>query len=508
MHHRVAVVGTGFSGLGTAIALKKAGIEDFVVLERAGDLGGTWRDNSYPGCACDVPSRLYSFSFAQNPEWSESFSSQAEIWAYLRRCAESYDVVDNIRFNHEVTDLRWDDEASRWHITTASGELTADAVVLGVGALSDPSMPAMAGLEDFEGTIFHSARWDHGHDFAGRTVAVVGTGASAIQFVPQIQPQVGKLLLFQRTPPWIMPRRNRVFGRAERFLYRHLPIARQLARAAIYWGHEVFVLGFTRSRRMMRLGQRASLAHLRRQVPDAGLRAALTPDYTLGCKRVLLSDDYYPALTRPNVEVVTEPIAEVRPKGILTADGVEHPVDTIIFGTGFHVTDFPAAAHIRGRNGRLLSDAWSNGMTAYLGTSVAGFPNLFIMTGPNTGLGHSSMVFMIESQIAYLIDALRQMERHHLATVEVRPEVQAGFNDELEDRLGHSVWNTGGCRSWYLDVNGRNTTLWPGFTFEFRHRTRRFDLGSYELTPADGGRGTAGGTLAGASPVRTTAVRP
>ncbi|MHB8594325.1 MAG: flavin-containing monooxygenase [Acidimicrobiales bacterium] len=478
-HFRVVVVGSGFSGLGTAIRLKKSGMEDFIVLERAGDLGGTWRDNSYPGCACDVPSRLYSFSFAQNPEWSESFSPQAEIWAYLRRCAEDFGVLAHLRFGHEVTAMRWDDDEMRWHIETTAGQITAEVVVAGVGALSEPSIPSLPGLEGFEGTVFHSARWDHDHDLTGERVAVLGTGASAIQFVPQIQPQVAALTLFQRTPPWVMPRRNRVFGRVERWAYRRLPFTRLVARAAIYWGHECFVLGFTRNRRLMRLGRRAAIAQLRRQVPDPGLRSTLTADYTLGCKRVLLSDDYYPSLCQPNVAVVTEAISEVRPHGVVTADGVEHEVDTIIFGTGFKVTDFPAASHIWGRQGVLLEDAWSTGMEAYLGTTVAGFPNLFFMTGPNTGLGHSSMVFMIESQIAYVLDALRRMADGGIGTLEVRPEAQARFNAELVERLQGTVWNGGGCRSWYLDSRGRNTTLWPGFTFEFRRRTRRFDEAQY-----------------------------
>ena len=485
-HHRVVVVGTGFSGLSVAIGLRRRGIEDFVVLERAGDIGGTWRDNTYPGCACDVPSRLYSFSFAQNPEWSESFSPQPEIRAYLRNCAERYGVVPHVRLDHEVTALRWEDGESRWHVETSHGPMTADVVVAGVGALSEPLVPALPGLERFEGTTFHSATWDHGHDLRGERVAVIGTGASAIQFVPQIQPQVGRLLLFQRTPPWVLPRRNRRYGRLERLLYRRVPALQWLARAGVYWGHEAYVLGFTRSRLLMRLGRLAALAHLRRQVPDPARRAALTPDYTLGCKRVLLSDDYYPSLGRPNVDVVTQGIREVNPTGVVTADGTTHEVDTIIFGTGFHVTDFPAARRIRGRHGLLLADAWRDGMQAYLGTTVAGFPNLFLMTGPNTGLGHSSMVYMIESQTAYVLDALARMDRDAVAAVEVRPEVQERFNIELAARHDDTVWSRGGCRSWYLDRHGRNTTLWPGFTFEFRRRTRRFDAAAYVLRPGPG----------------------
>lgn len=483
-HHRVVVIGTGFSGLGVAIALRRQGIEDFVVLERAGDIGGTWRDNSYPGCACDVPSRLYSYSFALNPDWSESFSPQAEIEQYLHHCAARFEVLDHVRLHCEVTSLVWDDDAARWHVHTPQGVLTADVVVAGVGALSEPSIPALPGLERFAGTVFHSATWDHDHDLRGERVAVVGTGASAIQFVPQIQPVVGSLTLFQRTPPWIMPRRNRAYGRIERHLYRRFPFLQKLARAAIYWGHETFALGFTRSPALLRLGRRAALAHLRRQVPDRALRATLTPDYALGCKRVLLSDDYYPSLCAPNVEVVTTGIREVTAGGVVTDDGIEHEVDTIVFGTGFHVTDFPVARRIRGRDGLLLADAWRDGMEAYKGTTVAGFPNLFLMTGPNTGIGHTSLVYMIESQIAYVLGALERMGRDGLVAVEVRPEAQTGFTKELEARSRDTVWTSGGCRSWYLDEHGRNTTLWPGFTFEFRRMTRRFDAERYVLRPA------------------------
>ncbi len=482
-HTRVAVVGSGFAGLGMAVALKRSGIDDFVVLERADDLGGTWRDNTYPGCACDVPSQLYSFSFAPNPEWSRSFSPQPEILAYLRRCAEDAGVTGHLRLGHEVTAMRFDDDSELWHLDSSAGPFTAEVVVAGVGALSEPLVPALPGLERFGGTVFHSAAWDHHHDLRGASVAVVGTGASSIQFVPQIQPEVDRLVLFQRSAPWVLPRRDRRIGALKRTAYRHLPFLQVLARGVIYWGRESFALGFTRTPGLMRLAQRASMHHLRRQVRDPALRAKLTPDYAMGCKRILLADDYYPALTRPNVEVVTAAVTEVREHSVVAADGTEHEVDTIIFGTGFHVTDFPAADHIRGRGGTLLAEAWAGGMEAYKGTTVAGFPNLFFLVGPNTGLGHTSMVYMIESQVSYVMDALRHMERHGLATVEVRPEAQARYNEALRAALDDTVWNTGGCRSWYLDEHGRNTTLWPGFSFRFRRQTRRFDDGSYALGP-------------------------
>ncbi len=479
---RVVIVGTGFSGLGMAIGLKRAGIDDFVVLERAADLGGTWRDNIYPGCACDVQSDLYSFSFAPNPDWRHRFSPWSGIQAYLRRCAERFGIIPHIRWGHEVRDAHWDDDERRWRIATDRGEFVADVLVLGTGPLSEPATPAIPGLDSFAGTVFHSARWDHAHDLAGERVAVIGTGASAVQFVPQIQPRVGQLLLFQRTPPWVVPRLDRPVSRRRRALYRALPLAQRLARGAIYWQREFQAIGFVYRPQMLAKAEGLVLQHLAAQVPDPALRAKLTPNYRLGCKRILLSDDFYPALTRPNVEVITERIREIRPGGIVTEDGRERAVDTIILATGFHVTDAPYAGLVRGRGGWSLADEWRDGSRAYLGATVAGFPNLFICIGPNTGLGHSSMVFMIESQVAYVLDALRTMARRGLAAVEVRRAVQDEYNEELQRRMRRTVW-TSGCGSWYLDARGRNTTLWPGFTWEYRLRTRRFDPANYLLTP-------------------------
>ncbi len=482
-HTRVAIVGAGFSGLGMAIGLKRAGIDDFVVLERAAEGGGTWRDNTYPGCACDVQSDLYSFSFLPHPDWRRRYSPWSEIQAYLRRCAERFGIGPHTLWDHELRDARWDDEARRWRIATTAGPRTADVLILGAGPLSEPAIPALPGLDRFAGTTFHSARWDHEHDLTGERVAVIGTGASAVQFVPRIQPRVGRLTLFQRTPPWVVPRLDRPISGRRRALYRALPLAQRLVRAAIYWQRERGALALVYRPRMMAEAERVALAHLAAQVPDPALRAKLTPDYRMGCKRILLSDDFYPALTRDNVEVVTERIREVRPAGIVTEDGAERAIDTIIFATGFHVTDAPYAGRVRGRHGRSLADAWRDGPRAYLGAAVAGFPNLFLLLGPNTGLGHSSMVFMVESQVAYIRDCLRLMDRRGLASVEVRPEVEERHNEALQRRLRRTVWASG-CASWYLDARGRNTTLWPGFTWEYRLRTRRFDPASYSLTPA------------------------
>jgi len=479
-HVRIAIVGAGFSGLGLAIRLKQQSIDDFVVLERATEVGGTWRDNTYPGCACDVPSHLYSFSFAPNPTWTHTFSPQQEILDYLRWCAGRFDLTPHIRWNTELLDATWNENAQQWRLTTARGTLIAEILILGNGPLSEPSLPAIPGLERFTGTRFHSARWVHSHDLTGKRVAVIGTGASAIQFVPRIQPQVSQLLLFQRTPPWVLPRLDRPISERQRALFRALPIAQRLARKRIYWQRELFVLGFTSRPQLMQRAEQIALRHLGAQVADPTLRAKLTPSYRMGCKRILLSDDFYPALTQANVEVVTERIQEVRASSIVTADGMERQIDTIILATGFHVTDMPAAQYVHGRDGQTLANAWSDGPQAYLGATVAGFPNLFLMIGPNTGLGHTSMVFMIESQIAYILDCFRRMNRRRLQTVEVRPEVQAAFNAEVQRRMRGTVW-TSGCASWYLDAGGHNSTLWPGFTWEYRRRTRRFNLADYTL---------------------------
>jgi len=479
-HHRIAIVGTGFSGLGMAIRLKQEGEQDFVLLERAADIGGTWRDNTYPGCRCDVPSHLYSFSFAPNPNWSSTFSPQSEILDYLKDCAERFGVMPHVRFDTELESASWDDDDGLWRIETSQGPLTAEILISGQGPLSDPSLPEVPGIESFEGTAFHSAEWDHEHDLEGERVAVVGTGASAIQFVPEIQPKAAKLHVFQRTAPWVIPHRNRPLRRWERAIYRLFPPAQLAMRAAIYWARELFVLQF-RHRAVGRLLERIPMAHMRKQVKDPALREKLTPDYRIGCKRILPTDEWYPALAQPNVEVITEGITEIRPHSVVAADGTEREVDTIIFGTGFHVTDVPIADRIEGRDGRTLAETWEGSMRAYKGTTVAGYPNLFFLVGPNTGLGHTSIVFMIESQIAYVLDALRTMRRRGAGTLEVREGAQAAYNAELDRMTKGTVWVTGGCTSYYIDRNGHNSALWPTYTWPFRRRLREFDVAAYSL---------------------------
>jgi cation diffusion facilitator CzcD-associated flavoprotein CzcO len=482
-HHRVVVVGTGFSGIGMAVRLLRDGERDFVLLERAGEVGGTWRDNTYPGCRCDVPSHLYSFSFAPNPKWSSTFSPQPEILDYLRDVARRFGVMPHVRFHTELRSADWDEAAGHWRLETSQGPMTADVLVSGQGPLSEPRLPDVPGLDSFDGTTFHSAEWDHDHDLAGERVAVVGTGASAIQFVPAIQPQVEKLHLFQRTPPWVAPHPNRRLTQAERTLYSRLPLAQLAMRAGIYWARESFVLQF-RHRRVRRLATKIALRQLRRQVPDPELRAKLTPSYEIGCKRILPTNDWYPTLAKPNVEVLTEALAEVRPHSVVGSDGTEREVDTIVFGTGFHVTDIPIADLVRGREGRTLAEVWGGSPEAYKGAAVAGFPNLFLLVGPNTGLGHNSIVFMIESQVDYVGDALATMRSRGARRVEVHPQAQAAYNAEVQELTEGTVWVTGGCASYYIDRNGRNSSLWPTFTWPFRRRTREFDESAYALGAA------------------------
>jgi cation diffusion facilitator CzcD-associated flavoprotein CzcO len=479
----VAIIGSGFSGLAMAVELKRSGRDDFVVLERANDVAGTWRDNTYPGCACDVPSHLYSFGFAPNPDWSSTFSPQPEIYAYIRRVAEQQGLLPHIHFGIEVEDASWDEELQTWRLQTSGGEVRAKAIASAAGPLSEPAIPDIPGLRDFKGTIFHSATWDHEHDLSGERVAVIGTGASAIQFVPQIQPEVAQLHLFQRTPPWIMPRPDRPITTAERFVYRRFPKAQIAMRNAIYWGRELFAIPMLHHR-LSKVIERAGKRHLGRQVKDPQLRAKLTPDYSPGCKRILVSNDYLPSLGRPNVEVVTDGIAEVREHSVVDRNGIEREVDTIILGTGFHVTDLPIAERVRGRDGRTLAEHWDGTLEALRGTTVAGFPNLFFVLGPNTGLGHTSVVLMAEAQAGYIRQALEHVERAGVGAIEPRQEAQDAWNAELQRKSAGTVWLNGGCRSWYIDRRGRNSTLWPDHTFKFFAAMKRFQPSEYRIVPA------------------------
>ncbi|MCQ4119362.1 flavin-containing monooxygenase [Rhodococcus tibetensis] len=482
-HVRTLIIGSGFAGLGAAIRLSQDGREDFLVLERGDDVGGTWRDNTYPGAACDVPSHLYSYSFALNPEWSRSFSTQPEIQHYIRSVARKYDVLGKHVFECDVTEARWSSRASRWELTTSRGRYSADTVICAFGALAEPALPSIPGISTFDGEIFHSAQWNHDADLSGTRVAVIGTGASAIQIVPAIVDQVQHMDVYQRTAPWLLPRFDRAYTRVERWAFHHVPGVQRLLRAGIYGGREVQVVGLAKAPVFMKPLEWLARLKIRTEIKDPELRKKVTPQFRIGCKRMLISNDYYAALDRDDVDLVTDPIAEIREHAVVTRDGTVREVDAIVIATGFQVTDSPMFEVVFGRDGRSLAQVFGEaGMQAYKGAAVANFPNMFFLVGPNTGLGHTSMVYMIESQINYVTDAIAALEENGIRTVEIRKEVQDAYNRDLQEKLSNSVWMTGGCASWYLDRHGNNTTLWPDFTFKFRRQTQRFDLAAYEVS--------------------------
>ncbi|MEV7093921.1 NAD(P)/FAD-dependent oxidoreductase [Amycolatopsis sp. NPDC051045] len=481
---KVVIVGTGFSGLGQAIQLEKAGIRDYVLLEKANEVGGTWRDNSYPGCACDVQSHMYSFSYEQNPDWSRSFSPQPEIFGYLKGVADKYRLREKIRFGVELTGAHWDERERRWTATTKDGrEFVAQFLVSGVGGLHIPQIPELPGIGNFQGPTWHSARWNHEYDLRGKKVAVVGTGASAVQFVPRIAPDVAGLTLFQRTPPWIMPKPDHAMPPWAQTLFKRVPGTQRLYRNALYWLLEARAIGFNGHPAIMKAGELIAKRNIAKGIKDRALRKKVTPDYTMGCKRVLISNDYYPALSRPNVDVVTDGIKEVKAHSIVDSAGVEHEVDAIVYGTGFKVTDALEYLDITGVDGRNLAKEWATeGMRTHKGITVSGYPNLFFLLGPNTALGHNSVVFMIESQARYVVDAIKLADSRGAATLDVRPSVQDEFQRDIQDKLVKGVWTQGGCKSWYLDAQGVNRTIWPGFTWRYWLETRKVDPADYELS--------------------------
>jgi cation diffusion facilitator CzcD-associated flavoprotein CzcO len=468
----VAIIGSGFVGLCMAIQLRRAGMDSFAVFERGPDIGGTWRDNTYPGCACDIPSHLYSFSFERQADWTRMYPTQPEIWNYLKHCVEKYGLGPAIRTNTEVRKAEYDEASHLWRVETLEGDtITARAVVSAMGPLSRPAYPKLPGLERFQGHAFHSAEWDHSYDLGGKRVAVIGTGASAIQLVPQIAPEVAHLHVFQRTAPWIVPKMDREIRAWERMLFRWTPGYMRMFRNFLYWRQELLALGLTVNPKYMKGVEKFARQHIERNVRDSALREKVTPDYLIGCKRILISNDYFPTLGRANVELVTDGITEVREHSIVTTDGRERTVDAMIYGTGFRVTDLLTPVSIVGRNGIDLNDAWRDGFEAYFGMTVAGFPNLFLLVGPNTGLGHNSIVFMIEAQVHYVMKCLKLMRERGATAMEMRQEVQARFNRDLQENMSRTVWASG-CRSWYLDEHGKNTTLWPGFSFKYWFKTR------------------------------------
>jgi cation diffusion facilitator CzcD-associated flavoprotein CzcO len=479
-HHALIIIGGGFSGIGLAIRLRQRGISDFVILERATAPGGTWRDNSYPGCACDVQSSLYSFSFALNPDWSRTFSPQPEIWAYLQRCVEQFDIARHFQYSQNVQGAVWDEAAQRWAVTTASGTFSGNALVMAGGPLSDPVLPSIPGLESFGGPMFHSSQWDHSIDLGERRVAVIGTGASAIQFVPKIQPVVAHLDLFQRTPPWILPRNDKAIPAWRRRLYARVPAAQRIERAAVYLLRELLHVPF-RHRSAARVIESYARHFLKQSVADPVLRNALTPQYRIGCKRIIISDDYLPALQQPNVSVITDAIASITRESVITTNGVVHPADVLILSTGFRATDPALAPFIVGRNAQSLAERWNGSPNAYMGTTHAGFPNLFTLLGPNTALGHSSVMLMVEAQIEHVLGVLQLVRDRDAAAAEPDAGAQRRYCARLDARNATTTWNAGGCKSWYLDRTGRNSTLWPDGVGRFRRTVSNVIADDYHL---------------------------
>ena len=483
-HTRVAVIGAGFSGVAAAVALKREGV-DFVVVERGADVGGVWRDNTYPGVACDIPSHLYSLSYAPNSDWARTFAGGTQIGAYIRAVAEEHGVLDRFRFGQELLNAGWDEEHQRWSISTSDLELTADLLVDAAGPLTEPQLPAVPGLESFPGKVFHSARWDHDHDVTGQRVAVVGTGASSIQFVPEIQPAVGHMTVFQRTPGWVIPRFDRDTTSLERRVLNRVPAATRVLRLFQFGVRDGLHYRLIRRNRVIRrVTEAVSRLHLRRQVRNPELRAKLTPDFEVACKRILISNTWYRALAQPNVDVVASGVREIRGSTVIGADGSESEVDTIILGTGFEVVPPPITERIFGREDRSLADVWRARLHHYRAVEIAGFPNYFRLAGVGCGLGHGSLVFQIESQTAYLLDALRAMRQHGAASVEVSEQAQDEYMRFLSADLQTTVWMKGGCQSWYQDANGQTASMWPRSMWSYRKLMRSFDAADHHLRHA------------------------
>lgn len=477
---QVIIVGSGFAGLGAAIKLREAGIDDFIVLEKADELGGVWRENTYPGCACDVPSALYSYSFAPNPNWSRVFAEQAEIKAYLQQVAAQYQVLPHLRMQQEMLAAHWDNQHNYWRISTQTQQYQARFVIMACGPMHEPVYPKIKGIDDFKGTIFHSARWQHDYDLAGKRVAVIGTGASAIQFVPKIQPKVAKLVLFQRTPQWILPKMDSSLSPLMQQLFKRLPASQLAMRGTVFSIFEALNGGMHHPQ-VMKQFQRLALFNLHKTVKDPVLRQKLTPNFIIGCKRVLQSNEWYPAIIQKNVQIVFEGVKEIRAQSIVGDDGIEHQVDAIILGTGFEISAPPIAQRVYGRSGKNMAEMWQGSPEGYMGTMVAGCPNGFLMFGPNLAVS-SSAFLIIEAQVTYIVDALKQAQQQNIKVIQVDPARQAQFNHKVQAALQNTVWNKGGCQSYFIDVNGRNSTLWPWSTLEMRKQLSHFNMNEYLVT--------------------------
>lgn len=482
----VVVVGSGFSGIGMGVALQAAG-RSFVILEKSDEIGGTWRDNRYPGVACDVPSHLYSFSFDLNPYWSHTYSSGDVIQDYLLSVVEKHGLREHIRFDSWMQTAEFDEANGTWLVTFVSSDgrvttIAASALVLGVGALHMPNVPLIEGLHTFGGELVHTASWPAETSMFGRRVAVIGTGASAVQCIPPLAEDAAHLTVFQRSAPWIMPQHNSEYSEATIDRFRRHPALMRVHREALRRKNDLRAVAFDTQPKLLELASREAQRHLHNQVKDDGLRERLTPNYTMGCKRVILSDRFYPAMVREDVSLVTDPIAEVVPDGIVTEDGELHEVDAIVLATGFDPKGSYSYLQITGRDERSFAEEWQQGVESYLGVTMAGFPNLFMLLGPNTGLGHTSVVLMIEAQIAHVMRLLAERDHRGADTVEVRPELVPAFTREMRERTERSVWRQGGCTSWYLDDDGENRTLWPGGVGEYERRVTKPDTIDYLFT--------------------------
>lgn len=488
----IAIVGAGFGGVGAAVMLKRAGYENVTVFEKGERVGGVWNHNTYPGAACDVPSHLYEFSFAPN-RWSRRFAPQAEIQAYVEGVARHFGVLDRIHTGVEVKSARWDEERGRWVLETSSGPHAAEVLITACGQLSVPKVPPIAGLESFDGPAFHTAEWRHDVDLAGKRVAVIGTGCSAIQVVPAIQPEVAQLSVYQRSPGWTLPKMDYAYPEWAHALFRRVPALRRLDRASIFASHELIAVAMTRRRWLLPAFRALGRRQITSAIEDPELRRKLMPSDEIGCKRVMLTDEWYPALAQPNVDVVNEGIEAVVPGGIRDRAGVERPADAIVLATGFASHDFVAPMDVRGRDGRSLAQAWGDVPRAYLGLSAPGFPNMFLLYGPNTNGGSGSVVFTLEAGIGHVLAALRELERSEATRIEVRTEAAERFDRELREALAGTVWHSG-CTSWYVDENGNDPSQWPWTWSNYRRRTARLEPGAYEL---DGGRAPVGASALG-----------
>ncbi|MCC8929120.1 NAD(P)/FAD-dependent oxidoreductase [Rhodococcus sp. I2R] len=477
----VAIIGGGFAGIGTAIRLKQKRIDNIAVFERGTAVGGTWRDNTYPGAACDIPSRLYSYSFAPNPDWSHTYSGSAEILQYIERMVEDFGVRPFLRLGHNVTGVSWIDAEQVWELSfTDQVPVRARSVVMASGPLANASFPSIRGIESYEGHKIHSARWDHDYDFTDKKVAVIGTGASGVQIVPELVKVAKSVKVFQRTPGWALSRTNFATSQRTKDIYRRFPATQTLARKAWFWGHESVALGVVWNSPLTRVVEGVGKMHLRRQVKDPWLRRQLTPDFRAGCKRLLMTSAFYPALQKDNCTLVTWPIARLAPKGIRTVEGIEHQADVIVFATGFDVSKTGTPVPVTGRDGRVLADEWSSGAKAYKSIAVSGYPNMYFTFGPNSGPGHSSALVYMEAQIDYLVDAISYGLARE-AVLDVRADRQLDYNTDLQRRLQKTTWNSG-CSSWYLTEDGFNATMFPGFASQYVGQLAEVDYDDYTVT--------------------------